>query len=571
MAPAARIAPSDGLSHVVGPGDEALLDVTVTGFFKHTLRRHREREAAVFRDRGVRWTYDQLARRVDRFAAGLLAIGLYKGERIAIWSPNRPEWLVAQLATARIGLVLVNINPAYRRAELEYALNKVKAKALIVAPRFKTSDYLEMLRDLAPELGRAAPGRLSASKLPHLRTVIQLGADPVPGAYSFDDVMAKGGGGQRARLDAISSALSPDDPINVQFTSGTTGAPKGATLTHRNIVNNAFFCARAMALRERDRLCIPVPLYHCFGMVLGNLCCIAEGAAMVFPGEGFDPLETLETLAGERCTALHGVPTMFIAMLDHPRFDAFDLTALRTGIMAGAPCPVAVMKRVISRMHMRQVTIAYGMTETSPVSFQSDVDDPLDRRVATVGRIHPHVEVKIVDADGRTVPVGETGELCTRGYSVMRGYWDEPALTAEAIDRGGWMHTGDLAALDAQGYCNIVGRVKDMLIRGGENVYPAEIEDYLYRHPKVQTVQVFGVPDATYGEEVCAWIELKPGRSASEEEIRAFCRGQIAHYKIPRHIRFVTEMPMTVTGKAQKFKMREAMMRELGAREAVTA
>jgi fatty-acyl-CoA synthase len=571
MAPAPRIAPTDGLSHVVGPSDAPLLDVTVTGFFKHTLRQHAEREAAVFCDRDVRWTYDQLARRVDRFAAGLLAIGLYKGDRIGIWAPNRPEWLIAQLATARIGLILVNINPAYRRAELEYALNKVTAKALIVAPRFKSSDYLEMLGDLAPELDGASPGRLRAARLPHLRTVIQLGDEAVPGTYSFDDVMAKGGGGQRARLDAISAALSPDDPINIQFTSGTTGAPKGATLTHKNIVNNAFFCAQAMALRERDRLCIPVPLYHCFGMVLGNLACIAEGSTMVFPGEGFEPLETLKAVAGERCTALHGVPTMFIAMLDHPRFAEFDLGSLRTGIMAGAPCPIEVMKRVVAEMHMNEVTIAYGMTETSPVSFQSGTDDPLDRRVSTVGRIHPHVEVKIVDDEGRTVSVGATGELCTRGYSVMRGYWDDPERTAEAIDAEGWMHTGDLASLDAQGYCNIVGRVKDMLIRGGENIYPAEIEDYLYRHPKVQMVQVFGVPDPRLGEEVCAWIELKPGQSATEEEIREFCRGQIAHYKIPRYIRFVTEMPMTVTGKAQKFKMREAMMQELGATEAVTA
>ena len=447
----------------------------------------------------------------------------------------------------------------------------MKAKALIVAPNFKTSDYLEMLRDLAPELEGADAGRLKAARLPHLKTVIQLGDEPVPGAYSFDDVMAKGGGGQRSRLDAISNALSPDDPINIQFTSGTTGAPKGATLTHKNIVNNAFFCAQAMALRERDRLCIPVPLYHCFGMVLGNLACIAEGSTMVFPGEGFDPLETLTAAAQERCTALHGVPTMFIAMLDHPRFGEFDLKSLRTGIMAGAPCPIEVMKRVVSEMHMDQVTIAYGMTETSPVSFQSDTADPLDRRVSTVGRIHPHVEVKIVDEEGRTVPVGATGELCTRGYSVMRGYWDDPERTDEAIDSGGWMHTGDLAAIDAQGYCNIVGRVKDMLIRGGENIYPREIEEFLYRNPKVQTVQVFGVPDPRLGEEVCAWIELKPGQSATEEEIREFCRGQIAHYKIPRYIRFVDEMPMTVTGKAQKFKMREAMMQELGAAEAVTA
>jgi fatty-acyl-CoA synthase len=570
VAPAVRIAPSGGLSHVVGPRDQPLLDVTVTAFFKHTLRQHAEREAAVFCDRDVRWTYDQLARRVDRFAAGLLAVGLYKGERIGIWSPNRPEWLIAQLATARIGLVLVNINPAYRRAELEYALNKVKAKALIVAPNFKTSDYLEMLRDLAPELAGATAGRLKAARLPHLRTVIQLGDAPVPGTFSFDEVMGKGGGGQRARLDAISNALSPDDPINIQFTSGTTGAPKGATLTHRNIVNNAFFCAQAMALRERDRLCIPVPLYHCFGMVIGNLACITHGSAMVLPGEGFDPLETLKTAAQERCTALYGVPTMFIAELDHPEFANFDLSNLRTGMMAGAPCPIEVMRRCIKDMHLSEMTIGYGMTETSPVSTQTLIGDSLEKQTGTVGRVHPHVEIKIIDLEGRIVPRGETGEFCTRGYSVMLGYWGDAEKTSEAIDANGWMHTGDLATMDEDGYCKIVGRIKDMVIRGGENIYPREIEEFLYRHPSVQDVQVFGVPDERYGEELCAWIQLRSGASLSEDDVKAFCAGQIAHYKVPRHIRFVDDFPMTVTGKVQKFVMRERMAEELGTGQAAT-
>jgi fatty-acyl-CoA synthase len=566
-----RIAPGNGLSHVVGDDTPPLFDLTIPQFLAAAVARHGEREAAVFRAAGERWTYDQLRRRADRLAAGLLALGLYKGDRIGIWAPNRPEWLIAQFATARIGLILVNINPAYRRHELEYALNKVGARALITARQFKSSDYMAMLRDLAPELDTATPGRLRAKRLPELSTVIQLGDANVAGTFSFAEVMGKGGGANRARLDAISRSLRPDDAINVQFTSGTTGAPKGATLTHRNIVNNARFCAAAMDLGPDDRLAIPVPFYHCFGMVIGNLAAVAAGATMVFPGEAFDPLETLQALAGERCTAVHGVPTMFGAMLDHPRFAEFDLRALRTGIMAGAPCPIELMKRVVSGMHAREITIAYGMTETSPVSFQSDTHDSLERRVSTVGRIQPHVEVKIVDGDGRTVPVGETGELSTRGYSVMKGYWNDPERTAEAIDADGWMHTGDLATIDAQGYCNIVGRVKDMLIRGGENVYPREVEEFLFTHPKVQSVQVFGVPDAKYGEEICAWIVPRPGQQVSEEEIREFCRGEIAHYKIPRYVRVVADLPMTVTGKPQKFVMRERMIAELGLAEAETA
>ncbi len=554
-------------AHVKGPTDSELLDLTVPGLLARTVARHGDRPALVVRHQHIRWNYAEFSRHVDALACGLLALGLGKGDRIGIWSPNRYEWVVTQFATARIGLVLVNINPAYRLAELEYALNKVACKALIVAPAFKTSDYLGMVETLAPELAQSRPGVLQAAKLPHLRIVIRLGEEKSAGMLNYADVAA--GPADAAKLDAI--ALAPDDAINIQFTSGTTGLPKGATLTHRNIVNNGWFTGERMKFTEQDVLCIPVPLYHCFGMVLSVLACVSHGACMVFPGEGFDPLEVLAAVEAEQCTALHGVPTMFIAELDHPEFKRFRLSTLRTGIMAGAPCPIEVMKRVVADMGMREVTIAYGMTETSPVSFQSSTDDPLERRVSTVGRIHPHVEVKIVDENGRTVPPGERGELCTRGYSVMQGYWGDEARTQEAIDAEGWMRTGDLAIIDAEGYCNIVGRVKDMVIRGGENLYPREIEEYLYRMPKIQDVQVFGVPDARYGEELCAWVILKPGESMTAEELREHCRGQIAHQKIPRHVRFVSEFPMTVTGKPQKFIMREKMMQELDVREAAHA
>ena len=440
-----------------------------------------------------------------------------------------------------------------------------------MARALKSSDYLAMVRALAPEIETAAP-RLRAERLPRLRHVIVLDDGSLPaGAMRFLDVLNAAGPAHRARLKGLSAALDPDDAINIQFTSGTTGSPKGATLSHFNIVNNARSCAKAMALTASDRLCIPVPLYHCFGMVLGVLCCTAVGAAMVFPGESFDAEATLAAVARHKCTALHGVPTMFIAMLDHANFAQYDMSSLRTGIMAGAPCPIETMRRVIAQMHMSEVTIAYGMTETSPISFQSGLDDPIERRVSTVGRIQPHIEVKIVDAVGQVVPLGTAGELCTRGYCVMRGYWEDAERTAELIDAAGWMHSGDLATIDQEGYCNIVGRVKDMLIRGGENVYPREIEEYLYRHPKVQAVQVFGVPDPRYGEAVCAFIVLKAGQSASVEEIRTFCAGQIAHFKIPQHIRFVPDFPSTATGKPQKFVMREQLMRELGVAEQKTA
>jgi fatty-acyl-CoA synthase len=558
-------------SYVHGASEVPLIGETIGVHFDKAAARWPQRDALVVRHQNIRWSYAELQRRVDAFAAGLLALGLAPGDRVGIWSPNNSEWVITQFATAKAGLILVNINPAYRLSEVEYALNKVECKALVTADSFKTSDYVGMLRELAPEIDRSTPGRLQAKRLPSLTTLIRIGAGEKRGFFRFDDILGMGGERHRSQLAELASKLQFDDPINIQFTSGTTGAPKGATLTHHNILNNGYFIGEALKLTEKDRICIPVPLYHCFGMVLGNLACITHGAAMVYPSEGFEPLATLEAVEAERCTALYGVPTMFIAELGHPEFKRFDLTSLRTGIMAGSPCPIEVMKRCVSEMHMSEVTIAYGMTETSPVSTQTSADDPLERRVSTVGRIHPHVEIKIVDAEGRIVPPGTPGELCTRGYSVMLGYWNDPEKTAEAIDRARWMHTGDLATLDEEGYCNIVGRIKDMVIRGGENVYPREIEEFLFRHPKIEAVQVVGVPDPKYGEELCAWIKLKPGESASAEDIQGFCKGQIAHYKIPRYIKFVDAFPMTVTGKVQKFVMREQTIKELGLAEQKTA
>ena len=570
----AIIAPRNGLSYVRGSTDIPLSDATLGEFLLDTARRFPDRPAVVFREQDIRWTWREFAREVDVLAAGFVALGIRAGERVGIWSPNRVEWLLTQFATARMGAILVNINPAYRLAEVEYALNKVGCTAIVTAHSFKTSMYVEMLQTLAPELAHATPGDLHAERLPSLRSVIRMGDTPMPGMLTCSDVIEMGRVWLEQHgaegLDAIAATLAADDAINIQFTSGTTGNPKGATLTHRNVLNNGRFIAMAMRLSENDSLCIPVPLYHCFGMVLAVLACVSTGAAMVFPGEAFDPRATLTAVTEERCTALHGVPTMFIAELDHPDFARFDLSRLRTGIMAGSPCPIETMKRVVSKMHLAEITIAYGMTETSPVSFQSSTTDPLDKRTTTVGRIQPHLEVKIIDALGQIVPVGETGELCTKGYSVMRGYWDDATKTAESIIDG-WMHTGDLATIDADGYCNIVGRLKDMLIRGGENIYPREIEEFLFRHPKIQTVQVFGVPDPKYGEEVCAWIVLRAGEQSSAEEIQAFCSGQIAHYKVPKHIRFVDELPMTVTGKVQKFVMRARMIDELRVGDEKTA
>ena len=546
------------LSYVCGVGSEPLLYKTVGAVLEEAAARWGEREALIVRHQNIRWTYRELDEAADRLAAGFLHLGLVPGDRIGIWAPNRYEWVVTQFASAKAGLILVTINPAYRTSELEYSLNKVGCKALVLAPSFKTSDYAAMLEQIR-------------AKVPLLRAAILTDDAPRPGFLRYADVASSGTAEDLARVRELRSQLQPEDAINIQFTSGTTGLPKGATLSHHNIVNNGHLTAQRMTFTENDRLCIPVPLYHCFGMVMGVLGCATHGAAMVFAGEAFEPKSLLEAVEAERCTALYGVPTMFIAELEHAEFKRYDLRTLRTGVMAGAPCPVEIMKRVISDMHMKEVTICYGMTETSPVSFQSNRDDTLEQRVTTVGSIHPHLEVKVVDTEGRVTPRGERGELLTRGYSVMHGYWDDDDKTKQAIDAQGWMHTGDLATLDAAGYCNIVGRVKDLIIRGGENISPREIEEFLYRHPKIQDVQVFGVPDRRYGEVVCAWIKLKAGEKADAEAIRTFCREQIAHYKVPQHIRFVEQFPMTVTGKIQKYLMRQEMSQELAVSEEKTA
>ena len=556
----AMTTPRDGRSYVAGDRSPPLRYATIPDALRETVSRHGPRDAVVLPRERKTLSYYDLDREVDALASGLLALGLEKGDRIGIWSPNRLEWILTQFATARIGAVLVNINPAYRPAELEYALNAVGCKALVAAEAFKSSRYVAMIRALAPELEDCEPGRLSSAKLPHLRIVVAMSDDPGPGVFRFSDVHRLGGPAQMLRLDAVTRTLGPDDPINIQFTSGTTGSPKGATLTHYNIVNNAWFVTERMRFSEADRLCIPVPLYHCFGMVMGSLGCVTQGAAMVFPGEGFDAEQTLRAVSETRCTALYGVPTMFVAMLEETGKAAFDLSSLRTGVMAGASCPIDVMQRVIDEMHMKEVTICYGMTETSPVSFQSFVDDPVEKRVTTVGRIHPHLEAKVVDVEGAIVPVGEPGELCIRGYSVMRGYWGDEERTRESI-AGGWMHSGDLATLDEGGYCCVVGRVKDMIIRGGENVYPREVEDYLFRHPGIREAQVFGIPDAKYGEQICAWVVPHEGVELTPADVVGFCAGQIAHFKVPKHVRIVGELPMTVTGKPQKFVMRDWMVK----------
>ncbi len=533
------------LSYAHGTGPVPLLGETIGDNLRRTVAAHGPREALVVRAQGYRATWDQLWHSTERCARGLLARGIQRGDRVGIWAPNRHEWVVLQFASARVGAVLVNINPAYRTSELAHALRQSGLRLLLHARGFRQADYAAMLAEVRADC-------------PALTESLSLDDD-------WDALLTAGDRVDPQDLAAREASLQFDDPINIQYTSGTTGAPKGATLSHHNILNNGFFVGEALRLGPDDRVCIPVPFYHCFGMVMGNLACSSHGACMVVPGEAFDALATLQTAQDERCTALYGVPTMFIAELDHPRFAEFDLHRLRTGIMAGSPCPVEVMKQVQSRMHMHQVTICYGMTETSPVSTQTAVDDPIDRRVGTVGRVHPHVEVKLVDPEtGAVVPRGAPGELCTRGYSVMLGYWDAPQATAAAIDPAGWMHTGDLATMDDDGYLKIVGRLKDLIIRGGENVYPREIEEFLHTHPAVSEAQVIGVPSERYGEEVMAWVRLRPGVSLHADELRAHCHGRIAHYKVPRHWKLVDEFPMTVTGKIQKYRMRELAVIELG-------
>jgi len=543
-------------SYVHGSSGPPLIGKTIGALLDEMSAADGSRDALVVAHQNIRWTYAELKSRSDAFASGLLSLGLEPGDRVGIWAPNCAEWTVAQFATAKAGLILVNINPAYRLSELEHVLRAVGCRALISAARFKTSDYIAMIRELVPELGNGS-GELKSRRLPELRHVISIGDGSHAGCIPFDRALDRGKQLGNERLESVTATIQMDDAVSIQFTSGTTGLPKGATLSHHNLINNAFFVGEATGIEPGSRVCIPVPLYHCFGMVMGNLGCVTHAATMVYPSESFDPLKTLETIATERCDVLYGVPTMFIAQLNHPEFSRFDLGSLRRGIMAGAPCPIEVMKEVAATMHMSEITIAYGMTETSPVSFQSSRDDSLELRVSTVGRIQPHLEVKIVDRNGRIVPRGEAGELCTRGYSVMLGYWNDEVRTKEAIDSAGWMHTGDLATIDEDGYCRIVGRIKDMVIRGGENIYPREVEEFLYRHPKIQDVQCVGVPDPKYGEELCACIILRPGAQASEEEIREFCRGQIAHYKVPRYVKFLAAFPMTVTGKVQKFVLRQ--------------
>ncbi len=538
---------STRLSHDTGPTSTPLIEETIDAVLARTVTTHADREALVEAATGRRWTWAEFDAAVDDLARGLLAAGIDKGDRVGMWAPNCAEWTITQFATARVGAILVNVNPSYRIHEFAYAARQSGLRLLLCASGFKTGDYRSMVERTRAEC-------------PDLRRVVYVDSPDWAG------LVEEGRSVPRSDLTARRATLTAQDPINIQYTSGTTGFPKGATLSHRNIVNNGFFVTETITITERDRLCIPVPFYHCFGMVMANLGCMTHGATMVIPAPGFDPVSTLRTIQDERCTAVYGVPTMFIAMLNHPDFASFDLSSLRTGIMAGAPCPVEVMKLCISDMHMSEVSIAYGMTETSPVSTQTLADDDLDRRTATIGRVAPHLEIKIVDpATGRTVERGAAGEFCTRGYSVMLGYWQDEAKTSEAIDEQGWMHTGDLAVMRADGYCTIVGRIKDMVIRGGENIYPREIEEFLYTHPDIEDVQVIGVPDETYGEELCAWIKLRAGAAALDaDRIRAFAAGRLAHYKIPRYVRLVDEFPMTVTGKIRKAQMREMTAAELG-------
>jgi len=558
--------PSYNPSYTSSTADKPLLGMTIGDMLDRTAEKFPNNDALVCLHQDIRWTYKEFVDKVNEAARAFMAIGVKRGDRVGIWSPNRYEWTVTQFATAKVGAILVNINPAYGVHELQYALNLAGITTLVTADSFKASNYREMIYELAPELKRSAPGKLKADHLPDLRAVINMHEDKHEGMWTWKEFIGFAGDVSEADLSQRQSELQFDDPINIQFTSGTTGNPKGATLTHHNILNNGYFVGESQRLTENDRLVIPVPLYHCFGMVMGNLGCITHGTAMIYPGEGFDPKTVLQAVHQEKATALYGVPTMFIAELADPEFDTYDLSSLRTGIMAGSICPAEVMKKVNGKMNMKEVQIAYGMTETRPVSTQTSSQDPFEKQVTTVGRTQPHLESKIVDpGTGNVVPRGEIGELCTRGYSVMLKYWNNEEKTREAIDDGGWMHTGDLATMDEDGYIQIVGRIKDMVIRGGENIYPKEIEEFLYTHPAIEDVQVTGIPDEKYGEELIAWVKLRPDTDpVTGEELQAFCKGKIAHFKIPKNYKFVDAFPMTVTGKIQKFKMREISIEEMG-------
>ena len=552
-----------GQSYLCGQANEPLLYETIGACVERIAATYPDKEALVVRHQNIRWTFSEYKSRIDALAAGLVSLGVEPGDRVGIWSPNRVEWCLTQFATAKIGAIMVCINPAYRPYELEYALNKVKCQTIITAAQFKTSEYLRMLQEMAPELATCEPGELKSIKLPHLTTVIRMGDAVSPGMFNFDKVCEMGEDTHYDRMAEIAPTLQADDAINIQFTSGTTGSPKGATLSHFNILNNGLQVGAGMRFTSEDRLCIPVPLYHCFGMVMGNLTCMTHGACAVFPDEGFDPDVVLRTVVEEKCTALHGVPTMFVAETDLPNVAEYELSTLRTGVMAGAPCPLELMHQVIDKLNMSEITIMYGQTETSPVNHMTDIDAPAEKRCGTVGRVGPYQEIKMIDESGRVVPLGDKGELCCRGYSVMQGYWDDEARTDETIDATGWLHSGDLAEMDEEGYVQIVGRIKDMIIRGGENVYPREVEEFLYTHPDIQEVQVFGIPDERYGEIVCAWVQLKQNATLNEESVKSLCRDQITHFKVPSLVRFVDEFPMTVTGKIQKFKMRETMIEQL--------
>ena len=551
------------LSYAYGTSSQPLLGMTIGEKFDQACQQYAEQDAVVSVHQNVRLSYKQLQDQVNAFACSLLQLGLEKGDRIAIWSPNCVEWTITQFAAFKAGMILVNLNPAYKSSELEYVLNKVSCKALVIAPQFKSSNYQEILTKIAPEITQSTDKLLSSQKLPHLKHIIKIDHEQHTGIHRFADLLPQPTAAQLDQLHAIAADLQFDETINIQFTSGTTGNPKGTMLTHNNILNNGYFVGEAIHLTPQDRVCISVPLFHCFGMVMGNLACITHGSTMVYPSAVFNPLDSLKTIEQEKCTAAYGVPTMFIAILEHEQFDEFDLSSLRTGIMAGSPCPREIMQRVIDRMHMTEITICYGMTETAPVSVQSSTADSVERRVGTVGRVHPHLEIKIVDENGKVVPRGKLGELCVRGYSVMLGYWEDNDKTQEVIDVAKWMHTGDIAEMDEEGFVKIKGRIKDVVIRGGENLFPKEIEDFLYTHPDVSDVQVIGLPDPRYGEELCACIILHEHHQINEEAIRQYCAEHISHNKVPRYVRFFTEFPMTASGKAQKFKLQELMRQEL--------